>query len=416
MNIGLLRNQRGVALPMALMALVITATLVVAFSVLSATEPPIASNQLLVAQARAVAESGVERALWALTEGKVNPGAASSIPYPMASTPAPYDGSASVSVAGATGTVGSFLVTVTAGAVQNERNVVAVGWAPTDASSDKRTKAHQRITATLMDLAFNPLNMMCALCVRGDIQVSGTSNISAKEDTSCGNRFGTWSTLVVDPATGTVITAGTTTIGSGAATVFGADGNTTANQASDMAIAQSQTSFDANRLTSADYNALKAIAKARGTYYQGAVTFEAANKMPDGIIFVDTVSGNNITSSTPASDYADVTIHGNAAMGAGNIFRGWIVVNGTLSISGNIEIRGLVYAENDISYTGTGTGQIVGQVISANVKDTVATVVDTSTSGNSSIIYNCNYARGGDGFVPPNFMVKAGTYREVSDP
>ena len=38
-------------------------------SMLAQTEPVIAANQLRVAQARANAESGMERALWALSEG-----------------------------------------------------------------------------------------------------------------------------------------------------------------------------------------------------------------------------------------------------------------------------------------------------------------------------------------------------------
>src|SRR5262249_52347522 len=149
---------------------------------------------------------------------------------------------------GAYGNVGTFRVTVTAGASANERNVVAVGWAPTDSGADRRTKAHQRITVTLMDLALNPLNMPCALCVRGDIHVRGNSNISAREDTSCGSRYGTWSTKVVDPVTGTIVTPGSTTIASGSATIYGADGNTTANQGTDMATVQSQDTFDSNRM------------------------------------------------------------------------------------------------------------------------------------------------------------------------
>ena len=277
-----------------------------------------------------------------------------------------------------------------------------------------RIKAHQRITAVLMDLRINPLDMPCALCVRGDIQVGGSSTISAREDTSCGDRYGTWSTRVLDAA-GNVISPGDTTITSGAGSVFGADGNAIANQASDMAVHQNQAAFDSNAMTPAQMNALKAIARARGTYYQGAVTFNSSNPMPDGIIFVDTVSGNNITPSTPSSDFGSVDIHGNPGMGPNNSFRGWIVVNGSTQISGNVQISGMIYSANDISYAGTGTGFISGQMISQNVRDTVATVVDTNTIGNSSITYNCNDSRTGGGVLSPNFLMRPGSYREVSD-
>ena len=413
-------EERGVALPMAMMTLVILAALAVAFAVLSSTEPTIASNQLRVAQARALAEAGVERAMWALTEGKRNPGATSSITYPLTGAAAsPYNGGSLVAVSSSGGSaVGGFRVTVTQGGADcpsaNERCVTAVGWVPTDTGSDTRTKAHQRITAVLMDLQINPLDMPCALCVRGDIQVGGNSTISAREDTSCGNRFGTWSTRVLDGA-GNVVSPGNTTIASGAAGVYGADGNSTANQASDMAVQQNQATFDSNAMTPAQLNALKALAKARGTYYQGSVTFNSSNPMPDGLIFVDTVSGNNITPSTPDSDYALVDIHGNAGTGPNNSFRGWIIANGGISISGNVQISGMVYSVNDISYAGTGTGYISGQMISQNVRDTVATVVDTNTIGNSSITYNCNDARTGGGVLSPNFLMRPGSYREVSD-
>lgn len=412
-------DERGVALPMALMALLIMGALAVAFAVLSATEPTIASNQFQVAQARGLAEAGVERALWALTEGKTSPGATGSIPYPLAGNAAsPYDGTSFVSVSSSGGTaIGGFRVTVTQGGANclspNERCVTAVGWVPTDSVTDTRTKAQQRITAVLMDFRVNPLDMPCALCVRGDIQVGGNSTISAREDTSCGNRYGTWSTRVLD-GSGNVVSPGDTIIASGAAQVYGSDGNNTSNQASDMAVQQNQSVFDANAMTPSQLDALKAVAKARGTYYQGAITFNSSNQMPDGLIFVDTVSGNNITASTPDSDYGSVLIHGNPGTGPNNSFKGWIIVNGGISISGNIQISGMIYAVNDISYAGTGTGYISGQMISANVRDTIATVVDTNTIGNSSIIYNCNDSRTGGGVLSPNFLMRPGSYREIA--
>ena len=61
-----LRDERGIALPMALLALLILSTLVIAFALLATSEPLVATNQKMVAQARAVAESGLERAIWAL--------------------------------------------------------------------------------------------------------------------------------------------------------------------------------------------------------------------------------------------------------------------------------------------------------------------------------------------------------------
>jgi len=55
-------DQRGVALPMAMLALLILSILVIGFSVLSATEPTVANNQLMVTQARALAEAIAQEA------------------------------------------------------------------------------------------------------------------------------------------------------------------------------------------------------------------------------------------------------------------------------------------------------------------------------------------------------------------
>src|SRR2546425_6480400 len=64
-----LRDEVGVAMPLTLIALVILSGLMIAFAVLAESEPVIAANQYRGAVARALAESAVERAVWALTAG-----------------------------------------------------------------------------------------------------------------------------------------------------------------------------------------------------------------------------------------------------------------------------------------------------------------------------------------------------------
>ena len=66
-------EQRGTALPLAMLTLIILSALIIGFSVLGSSEPTIANNQLRVAQARAAAEAGVERAVWALNRGLAAP-------------------------------------------------------------------------------------------------------------------------------------------------------------------------------------------------------------------------------------------------------------------------------------------------------------------------------------------------------
>ena len=291
--------------------------------------------------------------------------------------------------------------------------MLAIGWSPSNVTGTSQPVAHRQILATVMNITMKPLDAPCALCVAGELQVGGNTTIDAKTDTSCGNKYATY-------------TSGCTALGSGSCggspgggsySLKGAvDGNNTANETTDYQQNQGTSAFTPFTFTSSDMNSLKAISKANGTYYQGDQTFNSSNKMPNGIVFVDTVSGNNPTSSTSSSDLPTVSIHGNPFVGTSGdgIFKGWLIVNGSLSISGNMELRGLVYSANDFSYNGTGTGAIKGLVISQNLLDTSATSIDTSTSGNSTIQLDCDSVKGG-GYVPQGWYVKPGSYAEPHD-
>ncbi|HMH54819.1 MAG TPA: hypothetical protein VK535_01035 [Gemmatimonadales bacterium] len=408
LNVKSLRDQRGIALPMALLALLILSTLVIAFSLLATSEPLISANQKLVAQARAVTESGLEQAIWALN----NPTDPNGLPTPLPGTvPAPYDGSAPIPILVNGTQIGVVFVTVTNGINPNDRNVVAVGWAPTNAGSG--AKAHQKIQATVSRFLFSATPPPAALTVQGQINITGNTNIDSRADTSCGAKDGTWS-------------VGATTVG-GSGDVYGADGNNTANQSALSGITDVKqnvptSAFAPFLLKNQDLNTLKAMAKAAGTYYSGAgvssLTFNSGNPMPNGIIFIDTVSGLNIdangANTTSSSDFANVSLHGNAPADPSGVFRGMIIVAGSLSISGNFHAQGLVYAVNDLVYTGTGTGLIEGAVMSQNIRDISSTTIDTNTGGNSSIVYNCGYASNPGGQMPQGFTVQPGTYKEVS--
>src|SRR5262245_43923226 len=147
---SLLASERGVALPMAVLALMILSVLIVGFSVLSASEPTIANNHLQVAQARALAETGIEQAIWALNNPADPKGLPASSPLPANWTVvAPYNGSQLVMVSNSGTNVGGFRVTVTAAASKAELNISAVGWVPDETAT---RKAHQRVTVTV----FNP--------------------------------------------------------------------------------------------------------------------------------------------------------------------------------------------------------------------------------------------------------------------
>ncbi len=422
----LLRDQRGIALPMALLALLILSTLVIAFSLLATSEPLIATNQKMVAQARAITESGLERAIWALN----NPADPNGLPTSLATVPAPYDGSAPIPISLNGTQIGVVFVTVK-GPIQdptlnpNERTVSAVGWVPTNTGSGPR--AHQKIQATVSQFLFKGSPPPASLTVAGEINVGGNSNIDSRGDTSCGAKDGTWS-------------QGSTAYG-GSGAVYGADGNNTNNQtvsgltssSPPIDIRQSvpATAFDPYTLKNADLNSLKALAQANGTYYSGSsvtsLTFNSGHQLPNGIIFIDTVSGQNIDATAPVgtncllggtgctatSDFANVAIHGGAEANASGIFSGMIIVAGSLAISGNFHMHGLVYVVNDLTYTGTGNGEIDGAVFSRNIRDTSSTSIDTNTGGNAAINYNCGYVKNPGGQMPQGFTVEPGTYKEI---
>jgi hypothetical protein len=424
----IIRDDRGVALPMAMIVLVLLTTLMMAFALLAQTEPVIAHNQNRAAQARAQAEAGFERALWALTQGVIPPpegGAAGSLPSPLpnptglvpVTAPAPYDGSTFIQ----NGSSGGFVVTVTTPdpvLLPNQRHITSTGWIPTNAAADTRTKSHRRIEALVERLPDLRTDPDCTACVRGDLQVGGTSNIDGTLD-PCGIKAG-------------AVASGSVAITSSSATIKGDDNGVNNQVGSDYVQYKDPDYFNKFTFTAQNLKLLRALAKENGTYFgpgypngtpagsptwTGSVTFNASHKLKSGMVFIDTVSGNdipkNLADQNPA-DFANVDIFGNPFVDGD--FQGWIVVNGSLHISGDMKIKGVVYAVNDFSYNGFGNGEIRGIAISQNIRDTTATAVtssDSSATGNSTITRDCTYLDLPQG--PRGYTLNKGTYRELSD-
>lgn len=407
------RNERGVALPLALITLVLLTTLMLAFAVLSQTEPVIAANQLRVSQARAQAESGFEYAVWALTAGNVTTPPAGTIANPMPSSPAPapFNGATFTS----NGTTGGFLVTVINDPAGDPdvRRITSTGWTPTNSGLDTHTKAHRVIQASVTGIPNIAGRAPCALCVKGELNVGGSASINGNNsDPACGgnNKYGTF-------------TEGLTST-NGSPSVTGGAGGIAQNQGS--------SPFNGFLFRNTTLDALKDLAKRNGTYfgpgysgnvdssgkavagtYTGSVTFNSSNKVANGIVFVDTLDGQNLDpSGSNTSTLAYLDIHGNPFL-AGD-FQGYLVINGSLQISGNMKINGLVYAVNDFSYNGTGTGAINGLAVSANIRDTSATTIDSDSGGNSRVNFNCSNVSQPP-FLGHNFTLVKGTYRELSD-
>ena len=378
-------------MPLALIALLVLGSLLLELSAMSATEPSIAANQLRGAQAAALAEAGLERAIWALA----NPGAAEGLTDPLpAVIPPPYDGSVLVPVSVAGVTWGGFRLTVAPGAGGNERDIVAVGWIPTDEPGDGRAKAHHRVVGTIMRLRAPADSAPCALCAGGGLQVTAGAAADARGDTTCGAKLGAWTSGSAVMAPGT--------------DVWGADGNAIPNQAGDIAQGQPGEGARAWAFTDAELATLRRMAQARGTYYRGNVAFDGANPPRDGLVFVDTASGAPISDATPETDLARVVLGGGAGL-----FRGWMIVSGTLEISGDARLRGLAYALDGFAYRGAAPGGVEGQVVAQGVRGG-ATAIDRA-GGGPAIRFDCATARSGDGLISFGWLLKPGSYRELPD-
>jgi hypothetical protein len=386
-------DDRGVALPMALMMMALLTTLMLALAVLATSEPGIASNQQATAQARTMAESGLERALWALTAGQdpvppagalVLQGGGYLLPNPV---PAPYDGSTFVAV----NSTGGFKVIVANGAQPNQKLVTAVGYAPTATTPS----AVRKVQVTVTRVSW--INPLCGLCAGGEsppppaptttVQVGGSATVNGAGPTCAG----VTPTAAV-ASTGTVTTNGNPTLtppGGGSGTLNNASFPSTMS------------------LSNSDFATLKAMAQNTGHYYKGNQNW--TSPPPNGLIVVDTPSGNPLTNSSPASDLITVDISGNWAAG----WSGWLIVAGTISIHGSITMNGLIYAQNDINLHGVGGGGLTGAVISANRVNTQSSNLDVDL-GNMQITYNCPVVRNGGGQLSQNWFVMPGTYKEVS--
>jgi hypothetical protein len=192
------------------------------------------------------------------------------------------------------------------------------------------------------------------------------------------------------------------------ADVWGADGNAIPNQAGDIAQGQPGEGARAWAFTDAELTTLRRMAQARGTYYRGNVAFDGANPPRDGLVFVDTASGAPISDTSLETDLARVVLGG----GAG-VFRGWMIVSGTLEISGDARLRGLAYALDGFAYRGAAPGGVEGQVVAHGARGG-ATAIDRA-GGGPAIRFDCATARSGDGLLPFGWLLKPGSYRELPD-
>lgn len=382
-------DQRGAVLPLAMVSLLVLSAVLLALSLLTGQEPLAARNHMMMAQAQAMAEAGLDRALWALS----TPGAPDGVPWD-APIPVPYDGSRLIGMAVDGVPLGGFRVTIS-GTGDRQRQIVATGLVPGDSGPIGR--ARQDISATAVRLRFP--SPAAPVMVRGDLEIGSGVIIDASQDASCGSQPGTWST-------------GPTNLSAGSQ-VRGRGGDAAApNGEADVRQRQEAAVFDEVAFGSSELSALKALARARGTYYQGRVSFDATRPVPDGVVFVDTASGQPISAATSDADLAAVTLGTGASSRSSGVVRGWIIVNGNLSIDGNVVLEGLAFAADRFSQT--GTAQILGAAMAGHVRSTAPSRIEARPMTGPALTWRCETGRTGGGAIVQRWIVKPGTYREAA--
>jgi hypothetical protein len=396
---GLFDDERGVALPIALMTLALLTSLMLALASISGMEPVIAANHLRGSQARALAESGLEYALWALA----NPTTPGGLP-PGLPAAAPFDGRTFVAFG-----VGGFTVSVAddAGGDPNRRIVTTVGWVPTNSPTDARPRAQRRLSTQVASVPPLGSGAPCALCARGPLDLLGNVAVDGRNrDPACGDdaKFGTFSR---DATTLTGPVAQTGGAGPGAQH-------------------RPSTDFAPLALSPAALEALKTLAWRAGTYYGpgfprgGTVTdgttswsarlaFDTSHPLPDGIVFIDTADARDLDPDGAVTP-AVVRIEAGALDARGGVFRGWLVVNGTLEIAEPLQAQGLIYTVDGFSYQAAGAGRIDGLVVALNARNAAPVRID-ATAGGLAITFDCPLAAGA-GLVPRGYLPIPGTYRE----
>jgi hypothetical protein len=417
-------DERGIALPLALIMLMLLTSLTLALLAVSSTEPMISTNHKTGEQALAAAEAGIERAIWALSNPTVDTAGVNTKLTNLNAIPAAYSGQTLFGLAGlraySVTIAGAGPTTITAhGYVVREG--VAVPAQPGDLVQ-ANIAAHRQVRLEVtaggggaggggrVGGAGIDGSLPGALTVAGSVQMSGNSLVDGNDSANgtpnnCAKKGGV---TIRDKTTLSGGTEVDNTIGlQGSASAVG----TPAQQE------LGYNDFAAYTFNSAQLQALKALAQASGTYIKPTSNDQFNLNVVDGLMFVDTVNAEALGNPPDASKLANVKI-----TGANN--SGWLVVMGSIRIDGNVTYNGFIYAHNDLSYKGTGTGGIYGGVLTGNVIDSVATVVDTDTSGNSRIYFDCSKIANGGGTFTQTVLnglnrviiaITPGSWREVSN-
>ncbi|MBI3825555.1 MAG: hypothetical protein HY294_06145 [Candidatus Rokubacteria bacterium] len=433
----MLGDQRGIVLPLTLVALAIILALTVTFSSYAALEPTIAANLQASVLAHSAADAGFERTIWALSHcASTGPCADSNTmirnDLSNATAAAPYDGATSFPF----NTTASFSVKAWQwnGANPDPSNmyrleVIGQAAATTGQGSQMANPkfSQRKIWARLQYLRpFGPATdaatwgaAVTPYGANGD--GSNTSTVSADHNNNCSAQNNT------SPY---AIYSGASITNASKINANGDGGNNTKTDA---------TSFP-YLFTKDEWGLLRTLARnGFGTYVRqgsgtygsnldggGNLVFDSTHPLPSqgGLVFID-----------PSTSFSDATI--DAVNGSdtratvivkslGATWYGWLIVNGDLTLtrtSGNPDpsLNGLTYAAK--SLTLNDRTKISGIGVAGGGPYLTGPVTEAQGGLNlygGDMTYGCQSSRnGGSGSnktaIPQRWFVVPGTYQEVSN-
>ena len=351
----LLRDRRGMALPLALFALVITSAMMMGVFYVGRLEQRMGGGSVRKLQAFEAAEACANRVLDNWVAGNYNNmalGATSTVALD------------STGLGGGTSyTASVFKLSDTKYLVQSDGQLRFGGG---------RVAARQRVVR-LVGLNLPDINMRAAVSTRGGIQVSGSSQISGNDHVPTG-----WGSACpaagpaqagIRDSAGAVTTSGAC---SGASCITGSP-----QIATDPTL--NSTAFTVfGDLTFADLAAMANITTTGGTWNSLAPAVSGGNCNTSVI----TNWGAPLNQASPCANYFPIIYSSGQIRLTGGAGQGILLVNGDLEISGGVEFFGPVIVMGEVRSTGTG-GHITGGVMARDANLTISFF-----AGNSVVDYS----------------------------
>ena len=222
---------------------------------------------------------------------------------------------------------------------------------------------------------------LCAIMAAGNLTCSGNSTLNTGNGavhangtmTMSGNQMITSPT--VSSSVGITMSGNSKITGSVSAPYVTFSGNSTVSGTKTIGAVATKT------IPSIDLTPYYNVAVANGTYYSSSKTYSGntALEPAGGVMWINgtlTVSGN-VTMKGCFIATGNITLSGNGAQTKVNLYPAVVSRDGSITVSGNASYNGLIYSKT--SYSGSGNGQIKGSIISQG---------DITTSGNfSALVY-----------------------------